>query len=95
MIILFFKNNLFYKLNFFYRAIIAKIANFFHSRVKMAATHAYHPKEAAAALITSSRPNMTIRLIALPRKTSMDLSTDNMVHLMIITDLADQSDVVA
>lgn len=84
-----------YKLNSFHGAIIAKIANFFHSRVKMAATHAYHPKEAAAALIMSSRPNTTTRLIALPRKTSTDLSTDNMAHLMIITDLADQSDVVA
>lgn len=60
----------------------------------MAAIHAYHPKEAAAALITSSLPNTTIRLIVLPRKTSMDLSMDNMAHLTIIMDLADQSDVV-
>lgn len=61
----------------------------------MAAIHEYHPKEAAAALITSSRPNTTTRLIALPRKINMDLNTDNMVHLTIITDLVDQSDVVA
>lgn len=62
----------------------------------MAAIREYHPKEVAAVLTTSSRPNTTIRLIAPPRKTSTDRSTDhNTGHLTIITDPADRSDVVA
>lgn len=73
---------------------IAGIAvDFFRSPVKTAATLEYHPKEAAAVRTMSSHPSTMIRLIALPRKTSTDHNTDNTAHLMIITDLADQSDV--
>lgn len=62
----------------------------------MVAIHEYHPKEVAAVLTMSSRPNTTIRLIALPRKINTDRNTDhNTAHLTIITDPADQSDVVA
>lgn len=67
----------------------------FRSHVRTAAILGYRPKAAAAVPTTFSHPSTTTRLIARPRKTSTDRSTDSMAHHTIITDLAVPWDVAA